>query len=68
MELDWSPDATFTELHAQFVMDRGACRTALRYIGRTVDACAQAEPWAALRYAADKLTPERLAWCRKQTA
>ena len=64
-ELDWSPDAIFTEAHALEIMDRGACQRALIYIGCTVGACVDAEPVAALRYAADRLTPKQLDDCAK---
>ena len=63
--LDWSPDATFTEAHARFLMARGACAKALRFVGQTVDQAADAEPLAALEYARDLLTPERLDACAK---
>jgi len=28
-----------------------------------LDQCAETNPWAALKYAADRLTPERKSWC-----
>jgi hypothetical protein len=59
----WNDDDTFTEAMAHKVMARGACRIALTYIGRTVAEVAADEPGAALAYAADKLTPERLDAC-----
>lgn len=54
--LDWSPEAVLTNAHAEDLMARGACSRARRYVGKTASAAAKAEPWAALRFAADRLT------------
>ena len=78
----WPDDMILTEAHAAELMARGACSTARRYIGVPVGETAQAEPWAALqraadrlspekpraalRYAADRLSPKTLAHCRGQ--
>ena len=65
-DLDWSPDAIFTEAHAWEIMQRGACLSTRRYIWQTVGSWVRQRPLAALRYAADLLTPEQLDACAKQ--
>jgi hypothetical protein len=59
----WNDDDIFTTAMAREVMARGACWVTPTYIGRKVGKVAANEPRAALAYAADKLTPERLDAC-----
>jgi hypothetical protein len=62
-KIDWSPEATFTKHHAEWMMEQGAGTDVLQYVGATVDAYAAADPWDALQFAAAHLTPARLDAC-----
>ena len=58
-------ETIFTEAHAKWLMKRGACKSALNYVGMTCLDAAKARPWAALRFAPDRLTDAQFAAAAK---
>lgn len=53
-------DHIITRADAEWLMSQGACSLALECVGESVAKAVQANPWAALEYAADRyraLTP-----------
>jgi len=64
--LIWYENDTFTKAHADFIKSQGASERVYDFVGRTIRECIEKEPWAALVYAPDLLTPETLDWCAEQ--
>ena len=58
-------DDTFTAEHVDFVMSRGACRIARRYLGHAIGDVIDDRPWAALEFAADRLSDDQFARAAK---